>query len=154
MGKLLDFAKSVASEKSLHGRLGRWILEVSKALDDPATSPVSDVWDCPSTVAVNDVVYVSGVDQVDGADASAGSSKIPAIGFVTSKPTPTTAVVQYAGLLPNTFAGLVPGTAYYLGLSPGTIVPAGTLFPPGSTVQQVGVARSSSRMLATVLDAV
>ncbi len=33
MGKLLDLAKAVAGEKTLHGRFGRWILAVSQALD-------------------------------------------------------------------------------------------------------------------------
>lgn len=37
MGKLLDLAKALASERSLHGRLGRWILEASSALDTGST---------------------------------------------------------------------------------------------------------------------
>lgn len=39
MGKLLDLAKGIAGEKSLHGRVGRWILAVSTALDGGAATP-------------------------------------------------------------------------------------------------------------------
>lgn len=39
MGKLLDLAKGLAGEKSLHGRFGRWIQAVSTALDGGAATP-------------------------------------------------------------------------------------------------------------------
>lgn len=152
---LLDLLVAAAGEASLHTKLGRWRQRVSAKLDALGDAgSADDVWNCPSTVQVNDAVYVSGADAVDKADASAGSTAVPVIGFVTSKPTPTTAVVQYSGVLPNVFVGLVPGTIYYLGTTPGSIIPAGTLLPPGSWNQQVGVAKNATTLFASILEAV
>ena len=152
---LLDYLKAAAGEASLHTKLGQWRQKVSAALDASGSAGAADdVWNCPASVQVNGAVYVSGADTVDQADATAGSTKVPVIGFVTSKPTPTTAVVQYSGVLPNVFVGLVPGTIYYLSETPGGIMPAGTLVPPGTWNQQVGVAKSATTLLAAILEAV
>lgn len=134
-------------EQSLHSRLGRWVLAVSARLDSSAD--VNDVWTCPASVQLNDAVYVSGANAVDQAAASGAA---PVIGFVTSKPTSTTAVVQYSGQVSG-FNGLVAGTVYYLGQAAGSIVPAGTV-QPGPVVQQVGVAKNSTTLLAVILEAV
>lgn len=156
MGKLLDLAKALAGERSLHGRVGRWILAASAIIDGlgAAETELRDTWSCPANVAVNDAVYVSGADAVDLADATAGGTAFPVIGFVVSKPTATTAVVQYGGLLPNTFVGLVPGGVYYLSETPGQIEPAGIIHPPGTIIQQVGVAKNATTLLVVILEAV
>lgn len=39
MGILLDLAKALTGEKSLHGTFGRWIQAVSRALDEGAAAP-------------------------------------------------------------------------------------------------------------------
>lgn len=154
---LLDFLKAAAGEESLHSKLGQWRQKVSMALDVldsvGAAGAADDVWNASASVQVNDAVYISSANTVDRADATAGSTAIPVIGFVTSKPTPTTAVVQYSGVLPNVFVGLVPGTIYYLSETPGGIVPSGTLFPPGSWNQQVGVAKNTTTLFAAILEA-
>lgn len=76
MGKLLDFAKSVASEKSLHGRLGRWILEVSRALDSQgADTPVDYIqvgYTAPQTVIVGNVIAPDTVLERQGITYSQG----------------------------------------------------------------------------------
>lgn len=57
MGKLLDLAKSIAGEKSLHGRVGRWILAVSRALDAQGGEiPLEYIqvgYSAPQTIATN-----------------------------------------------------------------------------------------------------
>lgn len=150
MGQLLDLFKAAAGQLQLSGALGRWAQAVSN-FGDLATQSFQDTFSCPSTVQVNDTVYVSGANAVDRANGASGSTANPTIGFVTSKPTPTTCVVQFAGVLPNRFVGLVPGTIYYMGLTPGAIVPAGTIFPGGATIQQVGIAKNSTTLIAVIM---
>jgi len=107
----------------------------------------SSTFTCPSGVAVRDVVYLTGSLAVDQADASAEAT-VPAIGFVKTKPTATTCILQYYGELGG-FVGLTPGSKYYLSLTSGGIT---TTAPSGSTevVQQVGVAISSTILLVKV----
>lgn len=154
MGRLLSLLKACGGQIALSGAFGRWAEAISTAAEQGASASAAalDTWSCPSTVSVNDVVYVSGTNTVDKAvDGAPGAQHLPAIGFVVSKPTPTTCLVQYAGTLPNTFAGLVPGTLYYVSATtPGAIVPTGTIFPGGAIVQQVGVAKSTTTLLAQI----
>jgi len=146
---MIDLLKSVAGEIPLSGAFGRWAQALSIETDQGQSALSSqDTFSCPGTVSVNDLVYVSGANTVDRANGAAGSPNNPAIGFVVSKPTATTCVVQFSGLLPNVFVGLVPGTIYYMGLTPGVIVPAGTVFPGGSTIQQVGIAKNTTTLIA------
>lgn len=148
MGKLLDLLKSSIGEASLSSRLGAWRQAVSEALDSGAASGKTEVWNAAAGVQVNDAVYVSGPNTVDRADASQASTS-PAIGFVVSKPTATTAIVQYFGILPNTFVGLTAGTVYYLGLLPGTIT-ANKPILAGQVIQQVAVAMSGTQIVVFI----
>lgn len=152
MGRLRDLLSAAAGQLQLHSPLGRWALELSSQADESGALSSEDVWNCAANVQVNDVVHVSGATTVNQAlDGAPGQQVMPAIGFVTAKPTPTTCVVQYSGKLPNTFSGLVPGTLYYVSATqPGKIVPSGTVFPGGSLVQQVGVARSTTELVAQI----
>jgi hypothetical protein len=154
MSRILNLLKAASAQIQLSSPLGRWATALSNEADQSAAVSSQDVWNCAASVQVNDVVHVSGsgADTVNQAlDSGDASSQMPAIGFVTSKPTPTTCVVQYSGKLPNTFSGLVPGTLYYVsGTQAGKIVPSGTIMPVGSLVQQVGVARSTTELVAQV----
>lgn len=100
---------------------------------------------CLATLAVGDLVYISGpkvgldltVAKADPYD----SAKFPAIAVVIAKITPTRAVVQFEGDVAGVYTGLTPGKIYWLG-------PTGlpSLTPPapglGETyrVQSLGVA--------------
>lgn len=158
MGRILSLLKAAAGEISLSSKLGQWAQALSAEADQGVAAVVAasanqDTFSCPSTVSVNDLVYVSGTNTVDRANG-AGTTAIPAIGFVISKPTATSCVVQYSGLLPNVFVGLTPGGVYTLGKTPGALGPPGTLYGPGTTVQQVGIAKSSTKMIAVIGEAV
>mgnify|MGYP001594673714 CR=1 FL=1 len=71
MGKLLDLAKALAGEKSLHGLFGRWIQAVSSALDaQGGATPLEYIqvgYTAPQTIAANtdllpdDTIIVSGI---------------------------------------------------------------------------------------------
>lgn len=108
----------------------------------PAGVGVTDNYNCPTSVAVNDVVYESaGSNNVDRANATSTATG-PAIGFVISKPTTTTCIVQFMGPVSG-FTGLTPDTQYYLTTANGAI----STTPPsgsGNTVQKVGVAKSTT----------
>lgn len=114
----------------------------------PATSVISTTYNCPPTVAVNDVVYLSAADTVDKADADVPSTQEPLIGMVLSKPTAVTAIVQYYGEMPG-WGGLTPGATYYLTDVAGVIsdvAPTAT----GKIVQRVGFARSATILVVMV----
>jgi hypothetical protein len=108
-----------------------------------AASTVSGTYTCPISVAVRDVVYIAGGDTVDRANA-ASAGKYPVVGVVSSKPTTTSAVVQYSGEVSG-FAGLTAGSTYWLGVSAGQI---STSAPSsaGQAGQVVGVAKSTTTL--------
>lgn len=106
----------------------------------PAGGGVESTYDCPSTVAVADSVYLSGSNAVDRAD-SASAATCDAIGFVMSKPTTTTAVIRSAGQA-GVFSGLVPNERYFVGSSGGI-----TATPPSvGAVKRVGRAVTTTVM--------
>lgn len=105
------------------------------------------VYACPSGVAVRDVVYLTGPDAVDLADAD-DPLKQPVIGLVRAKPTTTTAEVLYYGDLGG-FTGLSPGSTYFLSTTPGQVA----LAPPedpGSISQKIGFARDATTLVVFV----
>lgn len=105
-------------------------------------------YNCPIGVVVGDAVYLSAADTVDKADAD-DASKQPLIGFVISKPTAVTCVVQYHGEMAGVLAGLTPGATYYLTATPGVI---STVAPTvsGNIVQKVGFARNATTLVVFV----
>lgn len=113
----------------------------------PATSAVTGLYTCPGTVAVGDAVYSSGSGSCDKADADV-PAQLPVIGFVISKPTATSAVVQYYGEA-SVFGGLVPDATYFLSTTPGQIT---TTAPsaPGSAVQRLGFAKTATTLVLMV----
>lgn len=105
--------------------------------------------DCSSAEAVGDFVCISGPqvsnrDQVQKADPS-DYDKLPAVGVIISKSSPTTCLVQWMGETPAIFSGLSAGEPYFLGAdSKLAEVPP----PPVSQdmfVQVVAVALSADR---------
>jgi hypothetical protein len=104
-------------------------------------------YDCPSSVAVLDVVYLSGSDEVDKADAD-GMGTQPVVGFVQQKMTSTTAKVQYSGELSG-FSGLVAGATYYLSQTPGVIANTAPS-DSGAIVQRVGVAKNATTLVVMI----
>jgi hypothetical protein len=64
---------------------------------------------------INDKWRVQKADPFD-------STKMPAVGILIEKSTPTVGVVQWIGPC-NIFSGLIPGKIYHVGLSGLTIAP-------------------------------
>ena len=72
---------------------------------------------CPSGLVVKDFVYItgpaiSGIYQVARADVT-DYNKLPAVGVVIEKPTPTTCKIQWQGEV-TVFTGLTPHKVYFL----------------------------------------
>ena len=106
------------------------------------------LYSCPSGVAVLDAVYSTGADTVDKAIATSVAT-LPAIGFVLSKPTITTAVVQYDGELAG-FTGLIPDMTYFLSTTAGQIAKVGDAgFPISLTqcVQRLAFAKNTTTLV-------
>jgi hypothetical protein len=127
---------------------GQWAPINSGGPPPPATTAyVEDLYICTLPTSVLDVVYISAPGTVDRADASTLGVGA-AIGIVSSKPTPTSAYVRYMGKLSG-FGALIPGSVYYLGAAPGTLV----LTPvdaPGNVVQKIGVADTATTLVLSV----
>ncbi len=114
---------------------------------DPTPTPgeaqnniLSTAYSCNSSIAVNDVVYISSSNTVGLADNN-GSNTFPVIGIVTSKPTTTTCIICLFGEI--TLSGLTAGVSYYLSSTAGAM----TVTPPtasGSIIQILGVAKTST----------
>lgn len=107
----------------------------------------STVYTVGTGVAVNDAVYVTGVDTADKADADSVTTG-PVIGIVFSKPTATTAYIQYSGELTG-FAGLTSGATYFLSQTAGGIT-ATAPTANGTVMQKVGVARNATTLVVNV----
>jgi len=90
---------------------------------------------------VNDPVYLSGVLTVSKADA-ADRSKMPVIGFIAAKLSPTTCTLQSENEMDG-FIGLIPQQRYWIAVGGGI---SATLPPSdGSSVEQeAGIAVSST----------
>jgi hypothetical protein len=105
--------------------------------------------DCSSAEAVGDFVYltdyISGRDQVRWADPK-DYSKLPAVGAIISKSSPTRCLVQWMGETPEIYTGLAPGEIYFLGLNGKAVVtpPAAATVPV--FVQPIGIALSDKKM--------
>jgi hypothetical protein len=107
-----------------------------------------NLYTCPSGVNVADAVYSTGPDTIDQANASS-SSTIPVIGFVSSKPTSTSAIIQYSGEVSG-FVGLVPGDTYYLSLTAGQVTNDVSSYITGEVVQKVGFAKDTTTLVVMV----
>ncbi len=108
-----------------------------KALE--ASTPVPQIYSCPSGAAVNDPVYLSGSGAVDIADAT-DRAKMPAIGFIASKPTATNCILQDEDELAG-FGTLTPGARYWIGA--GGISTSPPAVDGNSVEQQAGFAKTA-----------
>lgn len=82
---------------------------------------------CLSSAQLGDLVYMTGgpgneVRAVDITDFA----KLPAIGCIQSKPTPTTCVVQTNNIITGVYSGLTPGKTHFVGsgANPKPVYPA------------------------------
>jgi len=90
----------------------------------------------PSSVAVGDIVCVTGANSADVADDST-ITKLPAMGVVLQKLSTVTATLLYRGEA-HIFSGLTPGARYFIATSGGlTLTPTDVV---GKYIQSVGVA--------------
>jgi hypothetical protein len=106
-------------------------------------------WAVPGSVLVGDLVYATGAFSADKA-SSLSPVTMPCIGIVTAKPIATSATILYYGESPAVFAGLIPGSEYFVGLVAGTLViKSGSPAAPGEVSQRVGVAISGNHLLFT-----
>jgi len=112
---------------------------------NPGVFRLTGTYNCPTTVSVNDAVYLTSADNVDKANAN---TKEPVIGLVCAKPTTTSATIQYYGELTG-YSSLSTGSTYYLATSDGGI----TNIPPssvGSVVQRLGFARNTTTLVIMI----
>jgi hypothetical protein len=110
----------------------------------PNIETLEDLWNCPVGVVVGDLVYATGADSCDRANAS-GIATMPVIGVVESKPTPITCIVAKAGDVGG-FVGLAPDAPYFAGLLAGQMAltaPVGS----GQVVQKIGYAKSATTLV-------
>jgi hypothetical protein len=100
---------------------------------------------CSETDAVGDLVHVSGpvqdgqisVTKVDITEYA----KMPSIGVIVSKLSPTRCVVQMEGEIKGVYSNLSPGRIYFVGLSGQPVAAPPTPAPGGKAyLQPVGVA--------------
>ena len=103
-------------------------------------------WNVAVGVSVGNLVYATAAAFTAAQADNSGLATAPGMGIVIAKPTPTTATVAYVGEV-SVFAGLVPGSLYYLGTSGGIILGGALPGTPGSVVQRVGVAADANTLI-------
>ena len=99
-------------------------------------------------VAAGDLLYSSGSLTAALADNGAVSTA-PAIGFVLTKDTTTTATVSFAGTV-ALFLGLIVGDTYFMGTSGGIVNSSSLPTATGSVIQKIGVAVSATTILLNI----
>jgi hypothetical protein len=105
---------------------------------------------CLSTAQIGDLVYMTGGagNEVRGIDIS-DYTKMPAVGCIVSKESPTDCTVQTSNILVGAYSGLTPGKIYFSGSgsNPKPVHPAPI---PGSGQslfhQPIGIAINSTTM--------
>lgn len=112
------------------------------------TGTVSVPAGCAPTDAVGDLVYVAGpavagmmeVSRVDIGNAA----KMPTVGMIVAKPTPSTCRVVLSGVARLT--GLIPGARYFAGADGKPTPMRPPAGPGGRFIQSVGVALDETRL--------
>lgn len=143
--KPLIFGPSVGDVLTWNGTIWDYVAPASAALPTITSS-------CPAFVAVGDCVYadVSGVFQQCSSAPGGGAESV--VGIVISKPTSTTAVVQYAGIVSaGTYIGI--GSRQYIQPAAGIVY----ITPPtasGHTVRCIGITAPSGELLIQIGDPV
>lgn len=136
-GAAIIFGGGAASSADLSALEAR----VSALESVPGATP--QIYSCPTSASVRDAVYISGPGAADLTDAS-NPAKMPAIGFIATKPTPTTCTIQDEDELAG-FSGLTPGARYYFSQStPGGITTTAPTAP--GVEQQAGHAKDATTL--------
>lgn len=106
--------------------------------------------ECTSSEAVGDFVCIAddppnGLDVVAKANP-ADFTKMPAVGVIVSKSSPTQCTVQWLGETPNIFTGLSSGEVYFVGVDAriAEVPPVPTTVP--LFAQWMGVATAPTRL--------
>lgn len=102
------------------------------------------VFTVPTTVSVRDMLYITGALTADRADNSAAATG-PVAGVVITKPTSTTAEVQFSGIISG-YAGLTAGAVQFLGTT-GGIIETSLPTTPGNVIQKIGIAVDTTTLL-------
>ncbi len=111
---------------------------------------------CLSADAVGNLVYIRDVFngtryRVASVDPSS-SLKMPAIGVIVSKQTPTACTIMFYGFS-SLYSSLSPGGTYYAGLDSRPAQVSDPNYPPvGSVIQQIGVATDDDELLIRPMD--
>jgi hypothetical protein len=98
---------------------------------------VKALWKCPVGLNPGDPAYQVNLDSVDLADCS-DSDKMPAIGIVDTKPTPTTCYVVRNGIVYISGWNLLTKQTYFVGPGNGVQVAANIPTIPGTYIQEIG----------------
>ena len=116
--------------------------------------------DCLATDAVGDIVRIRAAKvgnrfQVEKVDIANPVSP-PAVAIVKKKYSATDCIVHFHGPLKNTYTGLVPGRAYYVGSDSRPAISGDANYPLSGVdfFQQMGVSTSDDELLVSFLDAV
>lgn len=111
----------------------------------PNIETLEDQWTTlPGAVSAGDLVYATGANTCDRANAS-GIATMPVIGVVQTVLNPTTVIVARAGDVGG-FVGLTPDAPYFAGLLPGQMAltaPVGS----GQVVQKIGYAKNATTIV-------
>ncbi|TRZ77813.1 hypothetical protein D4R87_01980, partial [bacterium] len=92
---------------------------------------------------VGEVVYISGADTVDEANANSAAT-VPAIGIIIKKASATRALVKSSGIYYDSSAPYTAGATYYVSdVTTGTL----TTSEPSSNAQVFGYAKSTTELL-------
>ncbi len=142
-----DPSRAFGTVKARLDDLNGLIATLDEELARAVIAPVSGNYNCPTTVLIRDMVYLTASDAIDGANAS-DASKRPAIGMVMSKPTPTTAIVQYYGEVGG-FTGLTSGDSLFLAETDGQITSTAPS-ADGSMMQEIGVVKNATTIVLMI----
>ena len=109
-----------------------------------SAAPSIGQFTCPAAVQVQDAVYSSASGEVDRADATS-SDRV--VGFVTSKPTSLSCIVQLSGEVGGFAGALTPNSNYFLSLVDGQITANPLTLTAGSWSHFVGVSRDINTLV-------
>lgn len=132
--------------RQLSVALTTWL---SFPLPPPSPSPVySFSGTCLSSAQLGDLVYMTGgpSNEVRAIDLE-DFYKMPAIGCIISKPTPTTCDVQTSNIVSGIYSGLTPGRIHFAGIgaNPKPVYPAPIpAFGQTMYMQPIGIAISNN----------
>ena len=109
-----------------------------------SAAPSTGQFTCPVAVQVQDAVYSSAPGEVDQADATS-SDRV--IGFVISKLSALSCVVQFSGEVGGFAGALVPNSRYYLSTISGQITPNLGLLSPGDWSHTIGISKDINTLV-------